>query len=165
MTDRLVALATLAQHDTPERTAAMDDFYKRFESEPLVIDKWLSMQAVIPEKATLERVRDLTRHPAFSFANPNRIRSLIGAFAQMNPTQFNRADGAGYDFVMDTALMLDERNPQVAARLMGAFKSWRVMEPSRRARAQNALRRAAATERLSRDLSDIVQRALADQPA
>jgi aminopeptidase N len=165
MTDRLAALATLAQHDTAERTAAMDDFYKRFEREPLVIDKWLSMQAVIPERATLERVRDLTRHPAFSFANPNRIRSLIGAFAQMNPTQFNRADGAGYDFVMDTALMLDEHNPQVAARLMGAFKSWRVMEPNRRARAQTALRRAAGTERLSRDLSDIVQRALADQPA
>ncbi|MGD9844139.1 MAG: aminopeptidase N [Variibacter sp.] len=165
MTDRLAALATLAQHDTPERGAAMEDFYRRFENEPLVIDKWLSMQATIPEKGALERVRDLTRHAAFSFANPNRVRALIGAFAQMNPTQFNRADGAGYDFVMDTALMLDARNPQVAARLMGAFKSWRVMEPGRRTRAQAALRRGMETKGLSRDVSDIVQRALADQPS
>jgi aminopeptidase N len=165
MTDRLAALATLAQHDTPERKIAMEDFYRRFENEPLVIDKWLSMQAMIPEKGTLERVRDLTRHAAFSFTNPNRVRALIGAFAQMNPTQFNRADGAGYDFVMDTALMLDDRNPQVAARLMGAFKSWRVMEPGRRAYAQAALRRGMETKALSRDVSDIVQRALADQPS
>jgi aminopeptidase N len=164
MTDRLAALATLAQHDTPERKTAMEDFYRRFENEPLVIDKWLSMQAMIPEKGTLERVRDLTRHAAFSFANPNRVRALIGAFAQMNPTQFNRADGAGYDFVMDTALMLDERNPQVAARLMGAFKSWRVMEPGRRTRAQAVLRRGMEMKALSRDVSDIIQRALADQP-
>ena len=118
MTDRMAALSTLSLHDVPERAAALDDFYRRFETDPLVIDKWFSLQAMIPEAETLERVRALTAHPAFSFANPNRVRSLIGAFAQANQTQFNRADGAGYDFVADTVLALDRKNPQVAARLL-----------------------------------------------
>ena len=86
----------------------------------------------------------LTRHPAFSLTNPNRVRSLIGAFAQLNQTQFNRADGAGYEFLADTVLQLDPKNPQVAARITTAFRSWRALEPVRRARAEAALRRIAA---------------------
>ena len=90
------------------------------------------------------------------------MRSLIGAFAQGNLTQFNRADGGGYEFVADNVLALDEKNPQVAARLLSAFKSWRSLESERRGRAEAALRRVAAATELSRDVSDIVQRALAD---
>ena len=162
MTDRMAALDTLAQHDRPERTTALDDFYKRYADDPLIIDKWLSLQAAIPEPATLDRVRALTKHPAFSDSNPNRIRALIGAFAQVNHTQFNRADGAGYDFVADFVLALDPKNPQVAARLMGAFRSWRALEAVRRARAEAVLRRVAAMPALSRDVHDIVARTLAD---
>jgi aminopeptidase N len=164
MTDRMAALSVLALHDRPERAAALDDFYRRYQSDPLVTDKWFSLQAAIPEAATLDRVRRLTEHPAFSFANPNRLRALIGAFAQLNQTQFNRADGAGYDFLADTVLALDPKNPQVAARLLSAFKSWRALEASRRARAEATLRRVAAAENLSRDVSDIVRRALGEQP-
>ena len=94
-------------------------------------------------------------------ANPNRVRALIGAFALANQTQFNRADGAGYDFVVDTVLALDPKNPQVAARLLTALKSWRVLEPGRRARAESGVARVAAAPSLSRDVGDIVQRALA----
>ena len=101
MTDRMAALATLSLHETPERQQALDDFYARYASDALVVDKWFSLQATIPQPNTLEKVRDLTDHPAFSLANPNRVRALIGAFAQGNATQFNRADGAGYDFVAD----------------------------------------------------------------
>jgi aminopeptidase N len=162
MTDRMAALGILAQHDRPERTQALADFYDRFKDNPLVVDKWLTVQACIPEAATLATVRRLTEHPAFSFANPNRIRALIGAFAQANQTQFNRRDGAGFDFVVESVLALDARNPQVAARLMGAFKSWRALEPERRAKAEAALRRASAAENLSRDVADIVGRALAE---
>ena len=114
MTDRMAALATLALHDRPERAAALDGFYKRYADDPLIIDKWLALQAMIPDPTTLDRVRALTGHPAFSLANPNRIRALIGAFAQGNHTQFNRPDGAGYDFVADIVLALDPKNPQVA---------------------------------------------------
>jgi aminopeptidase N len=162
MTDRGAALYTLSQHDRPERAAALDDFYRRYADDPLIIDKWLALQAMIPEPATLDRVRALTRHPAFSMANPNRVRSLIGAFAQANHTQFNRADGAGYDFVADSALELDPKNPQVAARLMGAFRSWRALEARRRERAETTLRRVANAPALSRDVADIVARTLAD---
>ena len=162
MTDRMAALETLAAHNRPERTAAFDDFYTRYAEDPLVIDKWFALQAVIPEPTTLDHVRALTRHPAFSAANPNRIRALIGAFAQANQTQFNRRDGAGYDFVADFALELDAKNPQVAARLMSAFRSWRALEAQRRERAEATLRRVAATSALSPDVHDIVARTLAD---
>ncbi|MFZ0237112.1 MAG: aminopeptidase N, partial [Xanthobacteraceae bacterium] len=162
MTDRMAALETLAAHNRPERTAAFDDFYTRYAEDPLVIDKWFALQAVIPEPTTLDHVRVLTRHPAFSAANPNRIRALIGAFAQANQTQFNRRDGAGYDFVADFALELDAKNPQVAARLMSAFRSWRALEAQRRERAEATLRGVAATSALSPDVHDIVARTLAD---
>ena len=162
MTDRMAALETLALHDRPERAAALDDFYTRYADDPLIIDKWLALQAAIPEPATLDRVRALTKHPAFSVANPNRVRALIGAFAQANHTQFNRGDGAGYDFVADFVLALDPKNPQVAARLMGAFRSWRALEAERRAQAEAVLRRVAAAPALSRDVHDIVARTLAE---
>jgi aminopeptidase N len=160
MTDRMAALETLAQQDRPERAQALDDFYTRYADDPLIIDKWLSLQAAIPEPATLERVRALTSHPAFSMTNPNRIRALIGSFAQANHTQFNRIDGKGYDFVADIVLVLDSKNPQVAARLTGAFRSWRALEPRRRERAERTLRRVAAAPSLSRDVGDIVTRTL-----
>jgi aminopeptidase N len=161
MTDRTAALKTLSLHDTPERTQAIEDFYQRYSGDPLIIDKWFALQAGIPEAGTLDRVRALTTHGAFSLSNPNRVRSLIGAFAQGNLTQFNRADGRGYEFVADTVLALDEKNPQVAARLLSAFKSWRSLESGRRAQAESALRRVAAAPKLSRDVNDIAQRALA----
>jgi aminopeptidase N len=162
MTDRMAALEVLSLYDRPERAQALADFYARYADDPLVVDKWLSLQAAIPEVATLDRVLTLTSHPAFSMANPNRIRALIGSFAQVNHTQFNRPDGAGYDFVADNVLALDPKNPQVAARLMGAFRSWRALEAGRRARAETTLRRVAAAPSLSRDVADIVARTLAE---
>jgi aminopeptidase N len=158
----MAALATLSLHDRPERAAALEDFYRRFETDPLVVDKWFSLQAMIPEPGTLARVRTLTAHPAFSFTNPNRLRAQIGAFAQANPSQFNRVDGAGFAFVADTVLALDQKNPQVAARLLSAFKSWRALEPGRRAHAEAALKRVAARDGLSRDVNDIVSRSLGE---
>jgi aminopeptidase N len=162
MTDRMAALATLSQHDVPERADALDDFYARYADDPLIVDKWLALQAVIAEASTLDRVKALTAHPAFSFGNPNRVRALIGAFAMANQTQFNRIDGAGYEFTADTVVALDSKNPQVAARLLSSLKSWRVLEPVRRARAQAALQRVQAHPSLSRDSADIVGRALAE---
>jgi aminopeptidase N len=162
MTDRMAALAALSYFPVPERETAIADFYTRHAHEPLIVDKWLMLQASIPEPATLDRVKALTAHPAFQMSNPNRVRSLIGSFAMMNQTQQNRPDGAGYDFLVSAVLELDPRNPQVAARLLGALKSWRVLEPGRRALAQAALQRVAAHASLSPDVGDIVQRALAE---
>jgi aminopeptidase N len=161
MTDRMAALVTLSLHEVPERERALADFYARYASDALVVDKWFSLQATIPQPITLENVRRLTAHPAFSPANPNRVRALIGAFAQGNTTQFNRADGLGYDFVADTVLALDQKNPQISARLATAFRSWRMLEAGRRMKAEAALMRIKGAPGLSRDLADIVERALA----
>ncbi len=160
MTDRMAALATLSLYGGPEREPALADFYARYASDALAIDKWFSLQAMIPQPDTLDQVRALATHPAFSFANPNRVRALIGAFAG-NPTQFNRADGAGYDFMAGNVLALDPKNPQLAARLATAFRTWRTLEQGRRGKAQAALERIKAAPSLSRDLADIVERALA----
>ena len=161
MTDRMAALVTLSLHEVPESEHALADFYARYASDALVVDKWFSLQATIPQPNTLDNVRRLTAHPAFSPANPNRVRALIGAFAQGNTTQFNRADGLGYDFVADTVLALDQKNPQISARLATAFRSWRMLEAGRRMKAEAALTRIKGAPGLSRDLADIVERALA----
>jgi aminopeptidase N len=161
MTDRLAALAVLVQHHGPAREPALDAFEERYRADPLIIDKWLALQAAIPESGTIERVKALLNRPGFQATNPNRLRSLVGSFASLNPTQFNRPDGAGYAFLTDVVLGLDGRNPQVAARLLGAFKSWRALEPKRRAHAENALKRIAVVAGLSPDVRDIVDRSLA----
>jgi aminopeptidase N len=160
MTDRFAALATLSLTDTAERERTLADFYVRYSTDALIVDKWLALQAMIPAAEALDRIRKLELHPAFSMANPNRVRALIGSFAQANPTQFHRADGAGYDFVADIVLGLDPKNPQVASRLVTAFRTWRTMDPARRPKAEAALRRIKAATGLSRDVSDIVERAL-----
>jgi aminopeptidase N len=161
MTDRSAALAILAAAALPERQQALAAFYDRYRDDHLVLDKWLTFEATVPHPATLERVRALLDHPAFSLANPNRIRALVGAFAGGNQTQFNRPDGAGYEFLADFVIGLDRRNPQTAARLLVSFRSWRALEPRRRALAEAALRRVAAMEESSPDTRDIVTRTLA----
>jgi aminopeptidase N len=161
MTDRSAAVGILVNAALPEREAVLADFFARFRDNPLVLDKWLAFEASVPAPETLDRVRALLDHPAFSIANPNRVRSLVGTFAGANQTQFNRADGAGYDFLADFVVGLDRRNPQTAARLLVSFRSWRALEPGRRMRAERALRGVAEVSDLSRDSRDIVNRTLA----
>jgi aminopeptidase N len=161
MTSRFAALATLSLIPGAKRDAALDSFYRAYEKDPLVLDKWFALQAMIPESDTLARVRRLMEHPAFSLANPNRLRSLVGTFSTANPTQFNAPDGSGYDFLVDLVAKMDSRNPQVAARLLIAFKTWRNLESGRRTKAEAALRRIQAIAQLSPDVRDIVERSLA----
>jgi aminopeptidase N len=160
MTTRLGALAALAAIPGEARERALEGFVRRFAAEPLILDKWFTLQALIPEAGTLERVRGLMDHHGFSLRNPNRVRALIGGFTG-NATQFNRADGGGYEFLADIVLSLDPTNPQVAARLLTAMRSWRSLEPGRQMRAEAALRRVLAGPNLSADLRDIAARSLA----
>ncbi|HET7715261.1 MAG TPA: aminopeptidase N [Bauldia sp.] len=161
MTDRIAALSTLAHGGFAERVAAFAAFHDRYRDDPLVLDKWFTLQSVVPLPETLNDVRRLMDHAAYSNTNPNRIRALIGGFAGGNQTQFNRKDGAGYDFVAGFVLDLDKRNPQTAARLLVNFRSWRALEPGRRALAEAALRRIADATDLSPDTRDIITRTLA----
>ncbi len=160
LTDRLAALAAMTLVPGAARDALITRFGTLYAQEPLVLDKWLMAQALIAADGTLHRVKELMSHAAFSLANPNRVRALIGGFAA-NLTQFNRADGEGYAFIADMVIALDRTNPQVASRLLGSFKTWRMLEPGRRALAEKALRLVTATPNLSRDVADIAARSLA----
>jgi aminopeptidase N len=161
MTDQFGALKILSLIASPQRERALDSYFRGHASDALVVNKWFTIQATIPEPETLARVRRLTKNHSFSLSNPNRVYALIGAFANGNPTGFNAADGAGYQFVAETALELDALNPQVASRLVSSFRSWRNLEAGRRAKARDALETLAARDALSSDLRDIVSRALA----
>jgi len=159
MTERFAALAALATVPGDERERALESFWRAHADDALILDKWFALQAQIPERETLDRVRGLMAHRSFSLSNPNRVRSLVGGFAA-NQTQFNRADGLGYEFLADVVLRLDPTNPQIAARLLSALRSWRSFEPRRQERAEATLRRIASQTNLSADLSDIVTRSL-----
>ncbi|MFN3687924.1 aminopeptidase N [Salinarimonas sp.] len=161
MTDRFAALSVAALvTGGDERERLLASFRQRYAGEPLVLDKWFALQASIPEDGTLARIEALRGDEAFSMANPNRVRSLIGTFALANPTRFHAADGAGYRFVADAVTTLDRTNPQVAARLLTAFNTWRSMEPGRRNAAREALVGIAERPSLSPDVGDIVGRTL-----
>ena len=159
MTERLGALATIALKPSSTREHTLDAFGRRYAMEPLILDKWFALQAQIPERETLERVRALMTHRGFSMSNPNRVRALIGGFSA-NHTQFNRADGAGFALLEEVVVTLDPTNPQIAARLLTAMRSWRSLEDERRRQAEAMLRRIAAQPTLSPDVRDIVTRSL-----
>jgi aminopeptidase N len=159
MTERLSALATIALKPSSTREHTLDAFGRRYAMEPLILDKWFALQAQIPERETLERVRTLMTHRGFSMSNPNRVRALIGGFSA-NHTQFNRADGAGFALLEEVVVTLDPTNPQIAARLLTAMRSWRSLEIARRRQAEAMLRRIAAQPTLSPDVRDIVTRSL-----
>ena len=162
MTDRAAALAVLVQRHAgaAETAAALADFEARFRSDPLVLDKWLQIQAMAPGPATLGAVRALMTHGAFSLSNPNRVRALIGTFSVANQTGFHRADGGGYELLADIVLGVDPGNPQLAARLATALRSWRSLEPVRQGRARETLLRIKEAPGLSADVRDIVERTL-----
>jgi aminopeptidase N len=159
MTDAITALSILSHVPGPARDQALEQFYARWQDEPLVLDKWFAVQARAARADSVETVQKLLSHPKFSLKNPNRVRALIGSFAHANPTGFNRADGAGYRLFADQALAIDRFNPQIAARLLGAFESWRILEPVRQAQAKAALEGLAA-ESLSTDSYEIVGKTL-----
>ncbi|MBP0438922.1 aminopeptidase N [Tianweitania sediminis] len=162
MTERSAALAVLAHrhNGTPEALAALADFEARYRAEPLVIDKWFQIQATVPGAATVSTVRALMDYSGFSIDNPNRVRSLVGTFASANQTAFHAADGSGYALFCDAVLAVEQRNPQVAARIATAFRSWRSLEPVRREKARQALVAISQVPNLSSDLRDIVERTL-----
>ncbi len=159
MTDAIMALSILSHLDVPARDEALDDFYGRWQDEPLVLDKWFAVQARAARPDCVDTVRALLNHPKFSLKNPNRVRALIGSFAQANPSGFNRADGEGYRLLASQALEIDRFNPHVAARLLGAFESWRTLEPGRQAHAKAALE-SLSDQKLSIDSFEIVSKTL-----
>jgi aminopeptidase N len=161
MTDRYAALQIAVTNWTGDAEPLLADFRARFTADPLVLDKWLSLNAIAPEPGVLPRIRSILADPAFPNTNPNRLRALVGAFANSNPTQFARPDGAGFRFVAEFCADVDKRNPQVASRVLTAFRVWQSYEPTRRSMALAALQSLEEVPGLSRNLRDILGRTLA----
>jgi aminopeptidase N len=169
MTDRSAALSALLLAsatkgaDATVADAALADFYRRFENEALVIDKWFALQATQrggPDRKVIEIVRKLMQHQAFNIKNPNRARSLIFSFCSGNPAQFHADDGSGYAFWAEQVIALDALNPQVAARLARGLELWRRFTPRLREKMHAALSEVASKAK-SRDVREVVEKALA----
>ncbi|MGH8596092.1 MAG: aminopeptidase N C-terminal domain-containing protein, partial [Gammaproteobacteria bacterium] len=160
MTDAIAALTALANSPGDERVHALAMFYAKWESEPLVIDKWFTVQATSRLPDTLGAVRALCRHEAFELTNPNKIRALIGAFCQANHAAFHAGDGGGYWFAAEHVIALDPINPQIAARLARAFDRWRKFDAGRQAHARAALEQIRDSSGLSKDTTEVVSRLL-----
>jgi aminopeptidase N len=161
MTDVLAALTVLIDLDQPERAAALARFYELWSHDDLVIDKWFALQARSSLPQTPQRVRELTSHPAFERKNPNRVRALVGAFAQANQLRFHDASGAGYRLLAEEVIALDPLNPTTAARLVQPLGSWRRHESAREAMMRRELERVLATPDLSKNTYEMVSKSLA----
>jgi aminopeptidase N len=160
MTDRQGALGILVSLDVPQRGEALDAFYNRFHSDPLVLDKWFGLQAAAQRTDTVDAVLALAAHPDFVMTNPNRLRSLAGSFGA-NHWAFHSPDGRGYAFLAEMIIAADKLNPQVAARLVTPFGRWRRFESKRSELMRQALERIVATPGLSKDVFEQVSKSLA----
>ncbi len=162
MTERLTALAVLVNSSFASAKAeALAMFADYFKDDPLVMDQWFSVQAGCTLPGGLERVQELTKHSAFTLKNPNKIRALIGAFANQNAVNFHRADGAGYRFLADQIITLNALNPQIASRLLTPLTRWRKYAPARQALMKAELERILASGELSSDVYEVVSKSLA----
>ena len=160
MTDTLASLSLLASIQCPEREMAIVDFEEKWQHDTLVMDKWFAMLATSSLPGALDEIKQLMGHPLFDMKNPNKVRSLIGAFANGNPVNFHDADGSGYEFIADRVIELDGFNPQVASRLVRALMNWRRYEEGRAGLMREQLERIKAVEGLSGDVFEIVSKAL-----
>ncbi|MBE0615911.1 MAG: aminopeptidase N [Burkholderiales bacterium] len=160
MTDAMAALGALANCDCPERAPALDAFYAKWKHEPLVVDKWLAVQAGSRLPGTLAEVRKLLAHPAFDIRNPNKVYALIRSFCS-NHVRFHAADGGGYLFLAEQVIAIGAFNPQVAARMARAFDRWKKFDTGRQQHARAALERIRDAQGLSKDVAEIVSKALA----
>jgi aminopeptidase N len=159
MTDRQGALGVLANGESGERPAALQAFYERYRTNPLVLDKWFTTQALSTRRDTPEAVEALAGHPDFTLSNPNRLRSLVGAFS-VNQRAFHDASGRGYRFLADMILAEDKLNPQTAAKLLPPLGRWRRFDEARAGKMRAELERILATPSLSKDVFEQASKSL-----
>ncbi len=160
MTDAFAALRLLVDDGGASGEEALSGFYRHWKNDQLVLDKWFVIQATGKRQDTLGRVSRLLSHPDYSNTNPNRVRSLVGAFCMGNPVRFHAADGAGYRFLADRVLELDPINPQIAARLLQAMVRWRRFDAGRQGLMCALLERILEVESLSKDVYEVASKSL-----
>ncbi|MCG8709058.1 aminopeptidase N [Brenneria sp. 4F2] len=162
MTDSLAALSSAVSAQLPRRDELLSHFDDRWHRDGLVMDKWFALQATSPAADVLERVRALLQHRSFSLNNPNRLRSLIGAFSASNPSAFHAEDGSGYRFLTEMLTDLNTRNPQVAARLIEPLIRLKRYDARRQDLMRQALQQLKTLDNLSGDLFEKIGKALQD---
>ena len=161
MTDVRAALTLLAHSDAHQLgDPAVKAFGERWAHDPLVMDQWFAIQVTRPQPDVLDRVRFLMRHPAFSIKNPNKVRALIGAFANLNRVNFHRLDGEGYRLVADVVIELNRLNPDIAARIVTPLTRFQRLDAKRQSLMRAELERI-RREPLSRNLFEVIEKALA----
>lgn len=161
MTDQMAALSVIVNSTHSEKSACLASFYQQWQEEALVIDKWFALQASSSAPDTFATVQTLMQHPAFDLRNPNRVRSVIGAFSQANPLHFHAANGQGYAFLADQIIALNTLNPQVASRMVAALTSWRRFDSARQALMKAQLERIMNTPAISKDVYEVASKSLA----
>jgi aminopeptidase N len=160
MTDQITSFTLLVNCPIDgQAEEAINQFYKQWSHDPLVLDKWFALQASSELPGTLTRVKALLEHPAFSFKNPNKVRAVVGAFIQNNPRYFHQLSGAGYAFLSDMLIQMDKINPQIAARLATPFSRGDRFDDQRRQLIQEQLERL-IKEKLSKDLFEVVSKSI-----
>jgi aminopeptidase N len=157
MTDELAALITLSRLGGQRVETTMEAFYDKWKANPLVVDKWFSVQAMRSHAGGVTSILDLAESSRYERQNPNRVRALVGGFAMGNPSLFHKIDGSGYAFFTDQVLDMDSRNPQIAARLLGAFEIWRKLDKTRQAMIVSELDRIIASNP-SKNVLEIAQK-------
>ena len=158
MTDTIAALANLINLDRSIRQEVLEDFYKKWVNDPLVLDKWFTLQALSILPGTLQDVRKLLGNLSFSMKNPNKVRALVGAFCTGNHVRFHDKNGAGYRFLAEMVEELNALNPQIAARLVTPLINWKRYDKDRQLLMQHELNRIASVKGLSRDVYEIVNK-------
>ena len=160
MTIEMGALVCLRSLHRPEGEAMLEKFYQRHKDDHLILDKWFGLNAAVPGVDAAQRIERLLKHPDFKLTTPNRVYALVANFANGNSTGFHSASGEGYRVVADVIIALNAINPQVAARLATAFRSWKLYNVQRRTHAQKNMQRILATPALSNDVFEIISRTL-----
>ncbi len=162
MTDAIAALAELCHLNSPIKYQALKEFHDKWQNDPQVMDKWLMIQACAKNKDSLDNVKSLMQHPIFNINNPNKVRSLIGAFSMANPTAFHHQSGSGYEFLTNQVITLDKINPQVAARLLSPLGQWRRFDKIRQDKMLSALKLILSQKDLSSDVFEIASKSLGE---
>jgi aminopeptidase N len=160
MTDVIAALSALTHTTHKHREEALDHFYKTWQHDALVCDKWFALQALSNRQDTLERVNELISHPAFEFKNPNRVRSLVDVFCNHNTVRFHDIGGGGYRFLSENVQKLDSINPQVAARSVRALSNWRRFDETRQNLMKEELEKIAGLAKVSKHVYEIAAKSL-----
>ncbi|OOE88168.1 aminopeptidase N [Salinivibrio sharmensis] len=160
MTDTMAALNAANNAQLPCREPLMKDFSDKWQHDGLVMDKWFMLQGANPADNALDQVRAQMDHPAFTLKNPNRVRSLVGAFCNRNPARFHAQDGSGYRFLKEILVILNQSNPQVASRLIDPMLKLAYFDQDRQAKMRQVLQELADMDNLAADLYEKVEKTL-----